>query len=176
MDESAAFASFSDFATNKGWDASQLVAAQSVYTAIQTQGPDAVMAPTPTPDEDKATIAKANELLAKDATAYWADADLQEAMFEALERQTGPQGGPDTAPRLAPSGDEIERRIGRQDMQKFETMMREEAQKYWGSPQLQAAYRDAIERANTAPPEAHPASGVVESAPAPAAEPKPEAA
>jgi hypothetical protein len=153
MDETELSASFSDFATNNAWDTAQLVAAQSVYGAIQQQGPDAVMEPTPSPEEDAATIAKANALLTKDAAAYFADQELQEEMFEALERQTAPQSEP---PALGPplTDVEIEQRIGRTDMAKFERMMRDEPGKYWGSPQLQAAYRDAIGRANAAPPAA----------------------
>jgi hypothetical protein len=107
------------------------------------------MEPTPSPEEDRATIARANELLAKDATAYFRDAQLQEDMLEALERQAAPQSEPALGPPLTDV--EIEQRIGRQDMQKFERMMREEPQRYWGSPHLQASYRDAIERATTAP-------------------------
>jgi hypothetical protein len=180
MDEIALSASFSEFTRNKGWSIEQQVAASSVRDAIRHHGPEAVMAPTPTADEDRATIAKANELLTKDSAAYFRDQELQEAMFEALERQAGPPGGPSTGPPGGPStalpaalnGDEIERRIGRQDMQKFETMMREEPQKYWGSPQPQAAYRDAIERANTTPPEAasEPAVAPAEAAPESASE------
>jgi hypothetical protein len=180
MDQTALAASFSEFATSKGWSIEQQFAASSVHDAIRDHGVAAVMAPVPTPDEDAATIAKANELLAKDSTAYFRDEELQEAMFEALERQAAPEGNP-TAPPAAPSGDEIERRRGEQDVQKFERMMREAPGKYWSSPQLQAAYREAIERANAEPapaedPAAVPAAVPAEAAPALAAEPRPEAA
>jgi hypothetical protein len=173
MDESELSASFSDFATNRGWDTAQLVAAQSVYGTIQQHGPDGVMEPTPSPEEDAATIAKANALLAKDAAAYFADQELQEKMFEALERQAAPPSGP---PALGPplNDIEIEQRIGRQDMAKYEAMMRSDPQRYWGSPQLQEAYRGAIERA-TAAPEAEAlatAPPVADSVPAVAAEPR----
>jgi hypothetical protein len=87
MDETALRSSFSEFATNQGWDASHLVAAQSIYNTIREHGPEAVMAPTPTAAEDAATITKANELLAKDSAAYFRDEELQELMVEALERQ-----------------------------------------------------------------------------------------
>jgi hypothetical protein len=180
MDESALSASFSEFTRNKGWSIEQQVAASSVRDAIRHHGPEAVMAPTPTAAEDQEIIAKANALLAKDAAAYFADQELQESMYEALERQAAPELS--SAPPPAPSGDEIERRIGRQDMQKFETMMREEPGKYWSSPQLQAAYRDAIEGANAAPAAEAPAEvptaapAATEAAPAPAAELSPKAA
>jgi hypothetical protein len=175
MDETALFSSFSEFAQNAGWDASHIVAAQGVYSAVQTQGPEAVMLPTPTPEEDRATIERANQLMRTDAAAYWKDEALQEAAFEALERQAARQSGPALGPAL--SDVEIEQRIGRQDMQKFERMMRDEPGKYWASPQLQEAYRGAIERANTAPEAEVPAAAppVADSVSAVAAEPKTEA-
>jgi hypothetical protein len=74
--------------------------------------------------------------------------------------------------------DEIERRVVHQDMARFERMMRT-PWRYQSSPQHQAAYRDAIERANAepSPPEAPVAAPLDdEAAPATAAEPKPEAA
>ena len=175
MNEGELLASFTEFTTNKGWPVEQQAAASLVYDAIRDHGAEAVMSPIPTLAEDQETIAKANALLAKDAAAYFADQELQEAMFEALERQAAPQSGP---PALGPplSDVEIEQRIGRQDMQKFERMMREEPQRYWGSPQLQEAYRDAIERATAAPPAAPAEAAAPESVPpAAAAEPKTEA-
>jgi hypothetical protein len=79
--------SFGEFAASKGWQAEQQDAAVSVYGLIRDQGPAAVMAPAPSADEDAATIAKADELLRSNADAYWRDHDLQEAAFEARERQ-----------------------------------------------------------------------------------------
>jgi hypothetical protein len=184
MSATALAASFSEFATAKGWSIEQQFAASSVHDAIRDHGVAAVAAPAPSPEEDAATIAKANELLAKDAAAYFADTELQEQMFEALERQAAPEGSP-PAPAPAPSDVEIEQRIGRADMAKIEAVMRTDPQRYFSSPQLQQAYRDAIERANAelAPaeaPAAAPAAVTTPVAPAgaPAAtpEPKPEAA
>jgi hypothetical protein len=54
--------SFHEFASNKGWDAGHVAAATSVYDVIAEQGPAAVLA-TPSPEEDAATIARADELL-----------------------------------------------------------------------------------------------------------------
>jgi hypothetical protein len=70
---------------------------------------------------------------------------------EKLERQ---QAAPPPEPALGPglTDIEIEQRIGRQDMAKYERMMRERPGEYWASPSAQAAYRDAIDRATTAPP------------------------
>jgi hypothetical protein len=38
-------------------------------------------------DGDRAPIARAGELLRTDPTAYWRDAELQEAQYEAMERR-----------------------------------------------------------------------------------------
>jgi hypothetical protein len=148
-----------------------LVAANSVYGAIEQGGPQAVIA-TYTPEEDQATIAKANELLTKDSAAYFAG-ELPDLLFEALERQEAALSSPAIAP---PSDVEIEQRIGRQDMAKFETMMRTDPQRYWSSPELQAAYRDTIDRATTSPAPIAPAApaptpGTPTVPTAPAAEP-----
>jgi hypothetical protein len=183
MDETALAASFAEFTHAKAWSIENQFAASSVHAAIRDHGPDAVMAPVPTPDEDAATIAKANELLAKDSAAYFRDEELQEAMFEALERQAAPEGNP-TAPPSAPSDVEIEQRIGRTDMAKIEAVMRDDPKRYWSSPQLQEAYRAAIERANAepVPAPAEVASAVVTTpvapagAPAATPEPRPEVA
>jgi hypothetical protein len=156
--------SFSEFVLSKGWSAEHLVAATSVQAAIQERGPDAVIA-TPTPDEDRATIERATELLRKDADAYWRDTELQELQLEAIERQ---QAAPSP---VAAEVDHyaIERQIAHRDMQKFETMMREEPQKYWASPEAQAAYRDAIERSTISAPPAAPAEPPAEAEPGPVA-------
>ena len=178
MDENSLSASFHEFATNKGWDVAQLVGAQSIYAAVRDHGPDAVTA-TPTAEEDEATIERANELMRTDAAAYWRDEELQELALEATERQ---QAAPQATTGLGPalSDIEIEQRIGRQDMARYEQMIREEPGKYWSSPEIQAAYRDAIDRATTSPAPiapAEPAAPTTEPASVPAApaEPRPDA-
>jgi hypothetical protein len=89
------------------------------------------MSPAPSVEEDAATIARASELLRTDPNAYWRDAELQEAQFEALERQGA-------APMAEPPIDHmaIERKIAQDDVGRFETMMREDPAKYWRSPEL----------------------------------------
>jgi hypothetical protein len=180
--------SFQEFATRRGWDPGHVAAATSVYDAIAEKGPAAVLAPTPSAEEDAATIAKASDLLRTDAKAYWKDEGLQEAQFEALERQQA------TAP-AAPAVDDtaIERRIAERDVDKFARMLRDPASaaKYWASRDLQRQHHDAIEaslqaeqRATAPPPAAQPvapvaaaavpvASPPAAAAPAVAAEPPP---
>jgi hypothetical protein len=106
MDEAKLTESFNEFAAAKHWPEEQRDAAVSVYGQVRDQGPAAVMSPAPSAQEDAATIARAGELLRTDPNAYWRDPELQEAQYEALERQ---QAAPAAAPAI--DHDEIERRI-----------------------------------------------------------------
>jgi hypothetical protein len=68
-----------------------------------------------------------------------------------LERG-GPTGGqPGAAPATA-----IERQVARQDVDRFATMLREDPNAYWRSPELQQQHRDAIMRAEGGAPPALP--------------------
>jgi hypothetical protein len=161
-DATALSANFHDFATSKGWNATHIVAAQSVYNTIREQGP-AALTDAPTPERDAETIEFATKLLQTEPDRYWADAELQELQLEAIERQQG-------APAAASAVDDyaIERQIAQRDMAKYEDLMRSDPQKYWRDPAAQSAYRDAIERSTMTPPaNEQPASvPVVEPAPA----------
>jgi hypothetical protein len=129
MDEAKLTESFNEFAASKGWPAEQLTAAVAVYGAVRDQGPAAVLAPAPSPEEDVATIGRADELLRTNADAYWRDHDLHEAVLEARERQ---QAAPPPEPGIDPYA--IERRIAEGDVDKFARMMREEPGKYGARP------------------------------------------
>src|ERR1700678_449865 len=83
-DEAKLAESFAEFAASKAWPDAQRGAAVGVYAQVRDQGPAAVMSPAPSAEDDAATIARANELLKTDPKAYWADAELQEAQYEAL--------------------------------------------------------------------------------------------
>jgi hypothetical protein len=131
------------------------------------------MSPSPSAQEDAATIARAGELLHNDPNAYWRDVELQEAQYEALERQKA-------APTAEPPIDHmaIERKIAQDDVGRYETILRDEPAKYWRSPELQQQYREAIGRRERAsmpdtpaggePPEAAPADPGQATAPGPA--------
>jgi hypothetical protein len=153
--------SFGEFAVEKGWASQHLEAVVSVYGQIAEQGPAAMLAPAPSPEEDAAAIARADELLRTKPDEYWRDHELQEAVLEARERQ-------EAAPAAAPVVDDyaIERRIAEQDVDKFARMLREEPGKYWGSPELQRQHHDAIaasiqETPATSPPPPAPAAAPV---------------
>jgi hypothetical protein len=179
LDENALHESFHEFAANKGWDVAQIVGAQSIHAAVRDQGPDAITV-TPTADEDRATIERANELMRTKPEEYWRNTELQELSFEATERQQAAPQATSVGP--APTDTEIERRMGQRDVEKFERMMREQPREWWGSPKHQADYRAALERANLAEPEGPapvapaPPPGVPAVPSVPAAEPAPAAA
>jgi hypothetical protein len=153
--------SFHEFASGKGWDAEHVVAATSVYDAIAAEGPAAVLA-TPSPEDDVATIARADALLKSDPAAYWRDQALQEAALEARERQLA-------APPPEPGIDHeaIERRVAQQEVDRFSEMLRKEPAKYWASPELQDRHRRAIAASMQEAPAAAPP--VATAAPSPAA-------
>jgi hypothetical protein len=143
LGEAKLMESFNEFAAGKGWVTEQLDAALSVYGRIRDQGPAAVMASAPSAEEDATTIAKADEMLRTNADAYWRDHDLQEAVLEARERQEA--APPPAADPFSPAaGEQIERQIAQQTVDKFARMLREEPGKYWSSPDLQRQHHDAI--------------------------------
>jgi hypothetical protein len=93
------------------------------------------------------TIARATELLRTNPGAYWRDAELQEAQYEALERQ-------EAAPSPVPSDDEIERPD-------------RPTRRYWRSPELQQQHRDAIAGAIREAPAAQPGAAPADPGQAP---------
>src|ERR1700678_666176 len=157
--------SFADFATSKAWPDAQRDAAVGVYGQVRDQGPAAVMAPAPSPEDDAATIARANELLKTDPKKYWADAELQEAAFEALERQAGGAsaaqpatpatpaaalGAPPApgAPAAAAAPAAPDRAVDQARHDEIVAMMRDpgRSREYWGNPAVQQEYRDVLTR------------------------------
>src|SRR5579871_2207777 len=88
-DETQLADAFAQFAADKGWPAEQRDGALDLYLAIRDDGPAAVMQSPPL-EEDRATLARADELLRADPARYWGDAELQDAVFEARERLDRP--------------------------------------------------------------------------------------
>ena len=62
-----------------------------LYRAVRDQGLAAVVT-APRPEDDRATLARADELMRRDPARYWGDGELQDAAFEARER-LGDAGG-----------------------------------------------------------------------------------
>src|SRR5262249_29040908 len=88
-DEAQLADAFAQFAAGRGWPEAQRDGALDLYRAIRDEGPAAVTQ-SPPPDEDRATLARADELLRTNPARYWADAELQDAVCEAHERLERP--------------------------------------------------------------------------------------
>jgi hypothetical protein len=163
-DEAKLAESFAEFTAKRAWPDAQRDAAVGVYGQVRDQGPAAVMAPLPSAEDDAATIARANELLRTDPAKYWADAELQEAAYEALERQTGaaaaaeaspptlpaPGAAPVTtaAPGGTPAPAPFERTADQARHDEIVAMMRDPARsrEYWKSAAMQQEFRDVLTR------------------------------
>jgi hypothetical protein len=141
-DEAQLADAFAQFAAGKGWPEAQRDGALDLYRAIRDDGPAAVMA-APLPDEDRATLARADALLRSDPAQYWGDAELQDAAFEARERLSNPDGDADAAP---PSDDHQDR----QRVAEIETLLRDPGgdgqRRYWSDAGLRTEYARALAR------------------------------
>jgi hypothetical protein len=131
---------FAQFAASNGWRAEQRDRALDLYRAIRDDGPAAVTQ-TPLPDEDRATVARADELLRTDPARYWDDIELQDAVFEARERLDRPATEAGDAP--PPSRD-------RQRVDEIEALLRDPGgdgqRRYWSDAGLRADYAQALAR------------------------------
>jgi hypothetical protein len=85
-DEASLVDAFSEFAAERGWTTEQRDAVLDVYHAVRDDGPGAVIVADRGPDQDRATLAQADAVLRGNPARYWADAELQDAVFEARER------------------------------------------------------------------------------------------
>jgi hypothetical protein len=139
--------SFTEFAAAKAWPDAQRDAAVSVYGSIRDQGPTALIAPAPSAEDDAATIARAGDLLRADPSAYWRDLELQEAQYEALERQASDAPGPSLIPSTSPPQPR-DRDVDRQRHDEIVTVMRDpvRAGEYWANPTMQQEFRDVLGR------------------------------
>lgn len=142
-DEAQLADAFAQFTADNGWPAEQRDSALDLYRAIRDDGAAAVM-PAPRPDEDRATLARADALLRGDPARYWGDIELQDAVFEARERL-----GDD-----APSGDIAPATPGmsqdRQRVDAVEALLRDPSgdgqRRYWSDTELRADYARALTR------------------------------
>jgi hypothetical protein len=115
-------------------------------------GPEPAPVAAPTEADDRAIIAKAEALLAKDAKGYWADRDLVAKYSAALERRAAaPAPTAADLGEVAPVVDDwaVLRQRARADTRRFEDMLAdpEGSRKYWASAELRAQYSQAIQRA-----------------------------
>jgi hypothetical protein len=141
-DEAQLADAFARFAADNGWPAEQRDGVLNLYRAIRDNGPAAMMQ-APRPDEDRATAARADELLRNDPARYWGDIELQDAVFEARERLDGvalPQGAA-PPPKASPD---------RQRIEEIEALLRDPSgdgqRRYWADAALRTDYAQALAR------------------------------
>jgi hypothetical protein len=139
-DEAQLADAFAQFAADHGWPAEQQDGALDLYRAIRDNGPAAVLHEPP-PDDDRATLARADELLRSDPAGYWSDAELQDAVFEAHERLDRPAAEADVT---APPGRDHQR------VEEVEALLRDPSgegqRRYWSDAGLRTDYVQALGR------------------------------
>ena len=140
-DEAQLADAFAQFAADRGWPVEQRGGALDLYRAIRDDGPAAVMQAL-RPDEDRAILARADELLRSNPARYWSDIELQDAAFEARERLDGLALAEDTVrPPQKVSQD-------RQRIDEIETLLRDPSgdgqRRYWTDAGLRTDYAGAL--------------------------------
>jgi hypothetical protein len=98
----------------------------------------------PRPDEDRAVVARADDLMRSDPGRYWADIELQDAAFEARERLDGAAAAEGTSPP-SPRASQDQRRI-----EEIEALLRDPSgdgqRRYWTDAGLRTDYAEALAR------------------------------
>ena len=143
-DEAQLADAFARFAADSGWPAEQRDGVLDLYRTIHDNGP-AAMIQAPRPDEDRASIARADELLRTDPARYWGDIEVQDAAFEARERLDDVAPAEDTAPSPKASRD-------RQRIEEIAVLLRDPSgdgqRRYWADAGLRTDYAHALARAH----------------------------
>lgn len=134
---------FAAYAADHGWSAQERDGAIDTYREIRANGPAAVTQ-APNRDADRATIARADNLLRRDPARYWGDGALQDEIFEARERLAAAAEAPDGAAR-APIADADHQRIS-----EVEALLRDPSgagqRRYWNDAALREDYAGALAR------------------------------
>jgi hypothetical protein len=142
-DEEQLAAAFTQFASDRGWPAEHRDRVLDLYRAIRDKGPAAMMQ-TPRPEDDRAILSRADELLRNDPARYWGDIELQDATFEARERLGSPALRESTA-EPAPNASQDQQRI-----KEIEALLRDPngdgQRRYWTDAGLRADYAQALTR------------------------------
>jgi hypothetical protein len=138
---------FSAYAAERGWSADERERAVGVYRAIRENGPG-VPTQAPNAEEDRATVARADDLLRHDPTRYWNDIELQDAVFEARERlggvaQAGDAAG--AAGAASPAADADRRKID-ETLSLLHDPSGAGQRRYWNDAALRDDYAAALAR------------------------------
>jgi hypothetical protein len=122
------------------WSPQLMESAVALYETIRDDGAHAIAEPPPSPEADRATVARGDEALRRDPAGYWRDAALQDAVFEARERLEA-SGGAAAAPAAAPSP-------ARERVHEIEAMLHDSSgagqRRYWSDPALREDYAKAL--------------------------------
>ena len=142
-DEAQLADAFTQYSSDRGWPAEQRDGVLDLYRAVRDNGPAAVMQ-APRPDEDRAILARADELLRNNPARYWGDIELQDAAFEARERLSGHALSEGTA-RPAATVSPDRQRVG-----EIEALLRDPngdgQRRYWTDSELRTDYAQALAR------------------------------
>jgi hypothetical protein len=142
-DEAQLADAFTRLAADRGWPAEQRDGVLDLYRAIRDNGPATVMQ-APRPDDDRATVVHADELMRNDPARYWADIELQDAAFEARERLDGIAAAEGTS-KTSPSASRDQQRI-----EEIEALLRDPSgdgqRRYWADAELRTDYAKALGR------------------------------
>ncbi len=134
---------FSRFAADRNWTAEHRDGVVALYRKIRDDGV-AAATQTPSPDQDRAALARADQLLRTDPARYWGDGELQDAVFEARERQ----GDPPPANGVERAGNRSSQ--DRQRVTEIEGLLRDPTgdgqRRYWSDARLRADYGEALTR------------------------------
>jgi hypothetical protein len=143
VEESQLVDAFTQFASDRGWPKQQRDGVLDLYRTIRDNGPAAVMR-APSPDKDDAIVTRADELLRNDPARYWADIELQDAVFEARERLDGHALAESAAPPSPKANQD------RQRIDEIEALLRDPngdgQRRYWTDAGLRADYAQALAR------------------------------
>jgi hypothetical protein len=140
LDEAPLREAFAEFAARKQWAPQLVEGALAVYETIRDDGAHAVADAPPSPDTDRATVARGDEALRRDPAGYWRDAALQDAVFEARERLEA-LAGPAAAQAAPPNP-------ARERVREIEAMLHDRSgagqRRYWSDPALREDYAKAL--------------------------------
>jgi hypothetical protein len=148
-DEAQLADAFTQFATDNGWPAEQRDGVLDLYRTIRDNGPTAAMQ-APRPDEDRATVARADELLRTEPARYWSDMELQDAAFEARERLDGLAQAEGTAQASPAKASPDQQRIDEIEAL-FHDPSGDGLRRYWTDAGLRTDYAQALARRQGGP-------------------------
>jgi hypothetical protein len=142
-DEARLAEAFSEFAASRGWPSHQRDGALEIYRAIRDQGPATVTDAAPRAEDDRATVARSEDMLRSDPGRYWNDHELQDAVFEARERLAHPATQQDATPPNEPN-------VDRRQIEEIESLLHDQSgagqRRYWTDAALRAQYAQALAR------------------------------